>query len=150
MIEGGVSVIVSGCGSDLTPSVMRAVGSQAQDGGQRFTVYLSRSQSAQLLNDVAHNGRVAVVFSQPSTHRTVQLKARNARLREATEADAPALARYLRGMEDELTRIGFGALYARAMLAHRLDDVVAVEFEPEQAFDQTPGPKAGQPIAPGS
>ena len=147
MIEGGVSVIVSAGGPDLTPSVMRAVGSQVLDGGRRFAVYLSRSQSAQLLNDVAGNGRVAVVFSQPSTHRTVQLKARNAHLREATEDDAPALARYLRGMEDELTRIGFGALYARAMLAHRLDDVVAIEFEPEQAFDQTPGPKAGQPIA---
>ena len=33
------------------------------------------------------------------------------------------------------------------MLAHRLDDVVAIEFEPELAFDQTPGSKAGQPIA---
>ena len=28
----------------------------------------------------------------------------------------------------------------------RIDDVVAIEFEPELAFDQTPGPKAGQPI----
>ena len=73
-------------------------------------------------------------------------RARSARLREATSADVPALQRYLRGMEDELTRIGFGAVYARAMLAHRLDDLVAIEFEPELAFDQTPGPKAGQPI----
>ena len=61
-------------------------------------------------------------------------------------AKQAALQRYLRGMEGELTRIGFGAVYARAMLAHRLDDVVAIEFEPELAFDQTPGPKAGQPI----
>jgi hypothetical protein len=29
------------------------------------------------------------------------------------------------------------------MLAHTLDDVVAVRFTPEQAFDQTPGPRAG-------
>ena len=31
-------------------------------------------------------------------------------------------------------------------LAHRLDDVVAVRFTPEQAFDQTPGPRAGTPL----
>ncbi len=146
MMDGGVSVIVSSCGADLTPSVMRAVGSQIADGGRHITVFVCRSQSTQLLRDVARSARLAAVFSQPSTHKTVQLKTRTARLREATDADVPALQRYLHGMEGELTRIGFGAVYARAMLAHRLDDVVAIEFEPELAFDQTPGPKAGQPI----
>ena len=146
MMDGGVSVIVSSCGADLTPSVMRAVGSHIGEGGRHITVFVCRSQSVQLLRDVARSARLAAVFSQPSTHRTVQLKSRSARLREATSADVSALQRYLRGMEDELTRIGFGAVHARAMLAHRLDDVVAIEFEPELAFDQTPGPKAGQPI----
>lgn len=146
MIERGVSVIVSSCGHDLTPSVMRAVGSRTDDEGRRFTVYLCRSQSDQLLMDVARSGRLAAVFSQPSTHRTVQLKTRTARLREATEDDVPALGRCLQGMERELTSIGFAAVYARAMLAYRLDDLVAIEFVPEVAFDQTPGPQAGQPI----
>jgi len=148
MIEGGVSVIVSSCDAHLTPSVMRAVGSQISSNGGHVTVYMCRSQSARLLQDVARSGRLAAVFSQPSTHRTVQLKTRTARLREATEDDMPALQRYLQGMENELTLVGFAAVYARAMLAHRLDDVVAIEFEPELAFDQTPGPKAGQPITP--
>ncbi|WP_235501157.1 MULTISPECIES: hypothetical protein [unclassified Hydrogenophaga] len=147
MMDGGVSVIASSCGPDLTPSVMRAVGSLVQAQGRHITVYVCRSQAAQLLGDVARSGRLAVVFSQPSSHKTVQLKTRGARLREAREDDAPALQRYLRGMERELTQIGFGPRYARAMLAHRLDDVVAIEFEPELAFDQTPGSKAGQPIA---
>lgn len=146
MIERGVSVIVSSCDPDLTPSVMRAVGSRVDDDGRLITVYMCRSQSAQLLRDVAHSARLAAVFSQPSTHRTVQLKTRTARLREATADDEPALQHYLQGMERELTSIGFAAVYARAMLAYRLDDVVAIEFVPELAFDQTPGPKAGQPI----
>jgi hypothetical protein len=147
MMDGGVSVIASSCDHDLTPSVMRAVGSLVGAQGRHITVYVCRSQSAQLLRDVASSGRLAVVFSQPSTHKTVQLKTRHARLREAREDDVPVLQRYLSGMEIELTRIGFGPVYARAMLTHRLDDVVAIEFEPELAFDQTPGPKAGQPIA---
>lgn len=146
MIERGVSVIVSSCDPDLTPSVMRAVGSLVADGGRLITVYMCRSQSAQLLRDVAQSARLAAVFSQPSTHRTVQLKTRSARLREATEDDEPALQHYLQGMERELTSIGFAAVYARAMLTYRLDDVVAIEFVPELAFDQTPGPRAGQPI----
>ncbi|WP_332741463.1 hypothetical protein [Hydrogenophaga sp.] len=147
MMDGGISVIASSCGPDLTPSVMRAVGSRIEAQGRHICIYVCRSQSAQLLGDVARSGRLAVVFSQPSSHKTVQLKTRGARLREACEDDVPALQRYLRGMERELTLIGIGPVYARAMLAHRLDDVVAIEFEPELAFDQTPGSKAGQPIA---
>lgn len=146
LLDAGISVIVSSCGPDLVPSVMRGVGSLVGPQGRLFTVYLCRSQSAQLLRDVARSGRLAAVFSQPSTDKTVQLKTRAARLREAREDDAPVLRRYLRNMERELGLLGFLPVYARAMLAHRLDDVVAIEFEPEQAFDQTPGSKAGQPI----
>ena len=150
MMEGGASVIVSSCDAELVPSVMRAVGSQVSAQGRLVTVYLCRSQSDQLLRDVARSGRLAAVFSQPSSHRTVQLKTRGARLREAREDDAPVLQHYLKGMERELTLIGFGPVYARAMLAHNLDDVVAIEFEPDQAFDQTPGPKAGRAIEGGT
>ena len=38
---------------------------------------------------------------------------------------------------------------ARAMLAHRLDDLVAISFTPALAFDQTPGPQAGAALLPG-
>lgn len=146
MMARGVSVIVSSCGSDLTPSLMRAVGSQVAPQGEQITVFLNRRQSAQLLRDVARSGRVAVVFSEPHSHRTVQLKSNAARLREVTPDDVPALQRYLQAMQGELGRIGFSPDFAAAMLAHRLEDLSAVTFAPEQAFDQTPGPRAGQPL----
>lgn len=143
----GVSAIVSASDPDLVPSVMRAVGSQVSAEGEHVTVYLNQSQSRQLLRNVATTDRLAVVFSEPSTHRTVQLKARGVRVREASEADVPALQAYLASMTVELGKIGIGPTLVAAMLAHRLDDVVALEFSPEEAFDQTPGPRAGQPIA---
>jgi hypothetical protein len=146
MMARGVSVIVSSCGPDLTPSLMRAVGSQVGPQGEQITVFLNRRQSAQLLHDVARSGRVAVVFSEPHSHRTVQLKSNGARLREVTPDDAPALQRYLQAMQGELGLIGFTPDFASAMLAHRLEDLSAITFAPEQAFDQTPGPLAGQPL----
>ena len=146
MMARGVSVIVSSCGHDLTPSLMRAVGSQVSPQGERITVFLNRQQSTQLLRDVASTGRVAVVFSEPHSHRTVQVKSSHARLREITPDDAPALQRYLEAMQGELDRIGFAPDFAAAMLAHRFDDLSAIEFTPSQAFDQTPGPHAGQPL----
>lgn len=144
MMRRGVSVIVSSCGIDPSPSLMRAVGSEVSADGQRITVFLSRQQSARLLQDVARSGRVAVVFSEPHSHRSVQVKSDRARVREATADDASGLQRYLQAMQGELARVGFGADFAAAMLAHRIEDVSAIEFTPGQAYDQTPGPKAGQ------
>lgn len=143
MMDKGVSVNVSSCSLELRPSIMRAVGSVLTPGCQTVTVYVSRSQSRQLIQDIATTGRIAVVFSEPSTHRTVQLKASAARIRCAEPSDEAALTRYLTSMEQEVGRVGYGPAFTQAMLANRLEDVVAVSFEPLQAFDQTPGPGAG-------
>jgi hypothetical protein len=142
----GVSVIVASRDAALRPSLMRAVGSRVEADGRDITVYLSRPQSRQLVQDLAATGHIAVVFSVPSTHRSVQLKASRVEMRNADADDAPVLARYLASMENEVQQVGFAPPLTRAMLAHRLDDVVAVRFTPEQAFDQTPGPRAGTAI----
>lgn len=143
MMARGVSVIVGSRDARLRPSVMRGVGSRIEDGGRQVTVYLSRPQSRQVIQDLAATGRVAVVFSEPSTHRSVQLKASRVEMRNADASDEPALAGYLASMEVEVQKAGFPPPMTRAMLAHRLEEVVAVRFTPEEAFDQTPGPRAG-------
>lgn len=154
MVAKGVSAIVASRGADMRPSIMRAVGSHISTDGQEVTVYLRRSQSAQLLQDIAETGEIAVVFSEPSTHRTLQLKARAATQRPAHADDLPVLQAYLRSMEQEVGKVGYGPHYVAAMLTAPLEDVVAVTFTPTSAFDQTPGPRAGaalaslQPIAP--
>jgi hypothetical protein len=150
MMARGVSVIVGSRDAGLRPSIMRAVGSRVDAGGQEITVYLARRQSRQLVQDLAATGQIAVVFSEPSTHRSVQLKASRVEMREAGPGDEAVLAAYLRSMEHEVQLVGFGPPVTRAMLAHRLDDVVAVRFTPEQAFEQTPGPRAGAALGGGA
>ena len=146
MIDKGVSAIVASRNAAMRPSLMRAVGSRIAPDGSEVTVFVARSQSRQLLQDVAATGDVAVVFSQPMSHRTVQVKARVVRLREADERDLPVLQRYLASMEEEVGCVGFDARFVRAMLGFRLEDLVAISFTPSEAFDQTPGPKAGSPL----
>ncbi|MDM0023955.1 hypothetical protein [Variovorax saccharolyticus] len=146
MIDKGVSAIVASRNADHRPSLMRAVGTSIAADGSEVTVYVSRSQSRQLLQDVAATGHIAVVFSQPISHRTVQVKARRAELRAAVESDRPLLGRYLRSMEDEVACVGYDARFVRAMLAFDLADVVAIRFTPTEAYDQTPGPRAGSAL----
>ena len=146
MVDRGVSVIVASRNAALRPSIMRGVGSAISADGTQVTVFLRRSQSRQLMQDIEAGGGLAVVFSEPPTHRTLQLKARQATLRPASPTDQPQLARYLASMQCELAQVGYGPEFAAAMLSAPLEDVVAVQFTPESAFDQTPGPRAGIPL----
>ena len=148
MIARGVSTIAASRDFQMRPSIMRAVGCVLEDDGVSVTVYLWRPQSRQLLQDLAATGHIAVVFSEPISHRTVQLKAlKIEETRAATDADKPALARYLRSMQHEIGLIGFPSAYTNAMLHYRFEDLVAVRFVPTLAYDQTPGPKAGRDLA---
>jgi hypothetical protein len=150
MMARGVSVNVSSRDAAMRPSVMRAMGSEVLEGGCKITVFVSRRQASQLVQDVAATGHIAVVFSEPATHRTVQVKATRATLRNAQASDEPALARYLASMEVEIQRVRHPPHVTRAMLAHRIDDLVAITFAPELAYEQTPGMKAGTSLAGGS
>ncbi|TXT37616.1 MAG: hypothetical protein FD135_3481 [Comamonadaceae bacterium] len=143
MVDKGVSAIVSSCDVQLRPSIMRAMGSSITPDGGSITVYLSRRQSRQLLLDVAATGRIAVVFSEPLSHQTVQVKARQARIRPAQASDEPQLQRYRAAMAHEVAKVGFEARFAYTMFDWQLDDLVAISFEPQEAYDQTPGPRAG-------
>ncbi|MES2483153.1 MAG: hypothetical protein V4609_14230 [Pseudomonadota bacterium] len=143
MLRGGASVLVGSRGADLRPSVVRAVGSDLDAQAGCVRVFLWRPQSVQLLRDIGATGHVAVVFSQPSSHQALQLKARQADILPVTPADRPLLQRYLASMEIEIGAVGFPPVMTRALLAHRHDELAVVRFAPEQAFLQTPGPRAG-------
>ena len=52
---------------------------------------------------------IAVVFSQPSTHRTIQLKGRDARPTRVAAGDRAVVERTLAGWIQELTSIGYPA-----------------------------------------
>ncbi len=146
MIGRGVSVIVASRDLHHRPSVMRAVGCVLEADGTSVTVFLPRPQSRQLLQDLSATGCIAVVFSEPISHRTVQLKATTVALRPAVAADTPALDRYLRSMQHEVGLVGFSRAFVAEMLAYRLDELVAVRFVPTLAFDQSPGPRAGSAL----
>lgn len=148
-LEGAVSIIVSSCGTGLRPSLMRAVGCRVAQDLREVTVLLNGKQAAPVLADIAANGRAAVVYSEPSTHRTLQLKTAAARAVPLEEGDLVLMARYRELMTAEIARIGFGVALVEAMLYCPPEDAIALCFLPDAAFQQTPGPGAGTPLVAG-
>jgi hypothetical protein len=148
LIRRRVSIIVASRDADLRPHLMRAIGCRLRDDLRELTVFLSTAASEPVLADLRANGQIAVVFSQPTTTHTVQLKGSDATVHPLQVGDAEAIQDYLAHFILEIAAIGFPEHVARAVLGDAPEDVVAVRFTPSAAFDQTPGPQAGQAIRP--
>jgi hypothetical protein len=146
LMTGQVSIIVGSRDARLRPHLMRAVGCRLSPDRHRVTLLMPLGGSRELLDDLRDNGRIAVVFTEPSSNRTLQLKGEDARV-TACDADDAALAeRYLRGFVDEIAQLGFSAQVAHTLVGHD-EQRVAVHFTVAAAFEQTPGPAAGEPLA---
>lgn len=146
-LQGAVGIVVASRDARLLPSIGRAVGCRVDREAGSVTVFLVPSENAALLADLRASGRIAAVFSEPSSHRTVQVKGCDARERAVDASDRDAMSIYAGALDAELASIGFGDGYARALIAHEPSDLVGVEFTVAEAFVQTPGPRAGEPLA---
>jgi hypothetical protein len=138
-----VSIIVGSRDAAHRPHVMRAVGCRLSADRRRVTVLLPAGRSQRVLDGLRDNGQIAVVFSQPSTNRTLQLKGDDAVVAAADAEDEALAQRYLRGFVDEIGQLGLAAEVAHTLLGHD-GGLVAVHFSVAAAFEQTPGPGAGR------
>lgn len=147
-LDAGTSVSVASTAAGGRPVVGRGLAWRLETDGRTVTVVLDDCANDGLVDALAASGRVAVVLSQPTTHRSIQLKGRNARVAPAPP-DAAALAdHHIAGFARELAAIGYGEAFTRALCAFEAADLVAVSFTPDAGFDQTPGPHAGEPLPP--
>lgn len=145
-MQGGVSISVGGCNADNMPSLSRAIGCRVSIDRREVTVFVAATHAVALLSDVGANGAIAVVFSQPSTNRTMQLKGRDARILPPLTSDLQLVDAYRDSFIAELVPLGYEARLMRAFQACAPSDVVALTFTPCAAFSQTPGPQAGEPL----
>jgi hypothetical protein len=145
-MQRGVSLTVGSCDAANRPSLARATGCRVAADGSTVRLFISGVQAAPLLAHVRETGRLAAVFSQPSTHRTLQLKGLDAKVEPAGPDDLAVVRRYRDAFVDELARLGYPRPVFHALLACPDADLVALRFTPTEAFSQTPGPNAGRSL----
>jgi hypothetical protein len=145
-VEGAVSIIVAARDAANAPELVRAQGCRVSRDRGRVQLFVQTAQAQTLFDDLRRNGRLAVVFTSPSTHRSLQLKGDDASIARARPTDLARVAAYRAAMVAELGRIGISEALARALLAGDDDTLGVVAFTPAAAFVQTPGPDAGRPL----
>jgi hypothetical protein len=144
--QDGLSITAGSCGADLRPSVIRAVGCRIAADGSDVRIFVSGVQAAPLLAHVRETGRLAAVFSRPTTHRTLQLKGRDAHVVPVAGDDLAIVARFRDTLVAELDLVGLAPPLIRTLLACPDQDIVGIRFTPIEAYSQTPGPDAGRAL----
>lgn len=142
-----VSILVGSCNERCEPSVVRAYGCRVGAERRSVTVFLAVAQSEAVLRDLRAGGAIAAVFSRPSTHETVQLKGARASIGSLRRGDRERMRAYARSFIEELASVGYRGAFGPAIMAGCEVECAAVTFTPSAAFEQTPGPTAGQPLS---
>jgi hypothetical protein len=145
-VQSGLSIVVASRSTENIPSVVRALGCRVASDRRTITVLMWAAQAAALLDDVRATGTIAVVFTRPSTHRTIQVKGTDAAVVPPAEGDSDIVARTTNLLVEGLDGLGFPPGVVRTSLRCDPDELAAVAFTPGAAFDQTPGPRAGKPL----
>lgn len=143
-IQSGVSIIVAVVGADGRAQTGRALAARVVAPDSIRLLYPAEGNAA-LGASAQAKGRIAVTFSAPLSHRTIQIKGVCGTAVVAAE-DCDAAARQSAAFGGVLSGLGYTPAFVSAICAYRSSDMRALVFSIEAAFEQTPGPGAGRAL----
>lgn len=139
----GTSVIVGTVGSNGSPGVCHGLALAGTDDLSRITVYLPVATSHDVVMHVASTRRIAISASHPIGHVTVQVKGTTGDVRIASESERPFIDARMEAYASVLDQLGVPKRITRSVVRW---PAFAVDVNVEEVFDQTPGPRAGEPL----
>jgi hypothetical protein len=141
--SGNASIALAARDGYGRASVAKCAGCRVSADRRRVTLLLDQHYAAAVVRDLRAGSPVAAVFSEPATHRTLQLKSPAAELGNVTPADREHARQYTEAIVAHIAPLGYSEAGLRCYFAHAPEQLVAVTFTPTVAYDQTPGPQAG-------
>ncbi|MFZ2101246.1 MAG: hypothetical protein WAU86_11845 [Oricola sp.] len=145
--QSGLSVVIGVCAPGEAPIAGIGCGCRILPDG-RMRLFLMRSHNPSLLAVVERGGGVAATFSWPITHRSIQIKGSRAAVAEPDDEDRDIAVMQHDRLRRDLVEINYSPAFSAAYCRVDPHDIVAIDFTPEAAFAQTPGPGAGAELKP--
>ena len=143
LLEGGTAVILGTADAGGKPHVLYAWGPRFAGDGASLTLFIDAGRSERTLANVGENPQMAVTFALPTTYRSVQLKGRFLQTCAATTEDEARVQDHREAFTSQVSLVGDSPEAARKRW---MKDVLRIDMAIETAFDQTPGPNAGNPL----
>jgi hypothetical protein len=141
-----LSMIAASTGPDNVPFLARALGCRVSSDLRQVRLLFSAADARELFAHISANGRIAVVFSLPSTAVSLQLKGFDAKLVKTEKYDLDLASSYRAAFVGHVRQLGYPAELIHALIACEPDNLAVVTFTPAEAFSQTPGPGAGRAL----
>ncbi len=148
-LESGVSVVVGTRDVDLIPEITRAWGLLVSKDRKSISLCAPLATSRKTLDNLADNRQMTVCCSLPNSYKTVQIKGRCIQKTEPSRADLAAVERHREAFGRMNELVGFPRQRSEIFWQREVESsptLVKLHLVPEQIFDQTPGPGAGQPL----
>ena len=144
-IASGVSHRLGSCSRNGRPGICRALAADVLPDG-RMLVLTAGTLAAEVLESIRETAHVAAVFGRPMTHRTLHVKGRDACVAAAPQHEALLVAR----REAFLVQVAPFGFTRESMMGSwygvPADELMSVTFTISGAWNQSPGPGAGQAI----
>jgi len=140
------ATLLAAADSMLAPNGAQAFACRVAADRRAVQVVVAASQAEAVLANLAATRRVALVACHIRSYQTVQLKGDDAAIVAASDADRRDASRYCEEFAAYADSLGYPLPVMRAHMQCPPEQVVVVRFSVRHAFNQTPGPAAGEPI----
>lgn len=145
-LTAGASHRVASCTADGRPGICRGLAAESMPDG-RLRVLVARDAGPDVLDAVQATGQVAVVLGVPGTYRTLHVKGRDAVVSASQPGDQLLLSQRFEAFMVRLEPFGFSRdAVANNWYTVQAGGLFCVTFTISGAWDQSPGPGAGQAV----
>lgn len=146
VLYGGPTISVASRSAALRPSIGQAIGCCLAAGSSQVRFFMLASRNRGVITDLRAGHEVAVVMTRSSTTRSLQIKGSSAKEVPLTDEDRARAEEYVETVVREWAQDGTPPAFTRALMVTGPGPIVAFEMEMTAAFDQTPGPRAGEAL----
>lgn len=144
-IESGLSIIVGVVGPAGRALTGRALAARMVPDATIRLIYAAEGNEA-VTEAAKSGGPIAVAFSAPLSHRTLQIKGLSSRPEDVELEDEASVAQQTDAFSVILGQVGETPGFVRAFSDYRSSALLALSFPAQEAFEQTPGPGAGRSL----
>lgn len=146
MTGGAISSAVSSRDARNQPSVAKGLAVRVRDDRRTVEVFVDAERAAGLLQDLRAGSPIAMVCSEPKSHRTIQVKGKRADIEAIAPGDERFVAARVEAVVTHIVPLGYRDEALRAYFAFTPAQLLKIVFAASAAFLQTPGPGAGAPL----
>lgn len=144
-IESGVSIVVAVVGPARRALSGRALAARVMPDATIRVIYPEEGNAA-LTASARTGGPIAVTFSAPLSHRTLQIKGFSSRIEDLEAEDMASVRQQGGAFAAILVTVGHSPAFVQAFSDYLSTTLLVLSFPAEEAFEQTPGPGAGRSL----